>query len=162
MCVRTYVYCILSPTVCASSCVRYVRTWQPTHAQVLHRIHTYIQYIHYMNIRIQTSPFMLVQLIIRTCCTHCMNIRYVRTYIRMYVHILQLTYVVMCTRCSSDVEENEDGDITSFTITPLQPLFKGARTYKLGAPTEAVSPAHLVLVQGAATDSRLNHRNITS
>ena len=80
----------------------------------------------------------------------------------MYVHILQLTYVVMCTRCSSDVEENEDGDITSFTITPLQPLFKGARTYKLGAPTEAVSPAHLVLVQGAATDSRLNHRNITS
>ena len=40
-----------------------------------------------------------------------------------------------------DVEEDEEGCITSFTITPLQPVFKGARTYKLGAPTEAVSAA---------------------
>ena len=80
----------------------------------------------------------------------------------MYVCTFVATYVVIYTHCSSDVEENEDGDITSFTITPLQPLFKGARTYKLGAPTEAVSAAHLALVQVAATNSCLNHRNITS
>lgn len=64
-----------------------------------------------------------------------------------YLHIVQYTcaYVISCLRCFPDVEENEEGDITSFTITPLQPVFKGARTYKLGAPTEAVSAAQLAL-----------------
>ena len=63
-------------------------------------------------------------------------------------------YTTSCLHCSPDVEENDDGDITSFTITPLQPVFKGARTYKLGAPTEAVSATQLTLtlVQRAATD----------
>lgn len=98
---------------------------------------------------------------IHACAIDHMYMRYT-LYEYMYVCTFVATYVVMCTRCSSDVEENEDGDITSFTITPLQPLFKGARTYKLGAPTEAVSAAHLALVQVAATNSRLNHRNITS
>lgn len=46
---------------------------------------------------------------------------------------------INCVLPTVDVEEDEEGCITSFTITPLQPVFKGARTYKLGAPTEAVS-----------------------